>query len=838
MNEIYDHKATESRWQDAWRKLHVFEVDAISNKPKYYILEMFPYPSGTIHMGHVRNYTMGDAMARYKAARGFNVMHPMGWDAFGLPAENAAIKHKTHPAKWTYSNIAYMKRQFERMGWLFDWRREAATCAPDYYRWEQLFFIQMLEKGLAYRKLSSVNWCNSCNTVLANEQVEEGKCWRCENDVTTKELTQWFYKVTAYAEELLAGCDKLPGWDERVTTMQRHWIGKSEGAELLFEVADGPKKGVKIPVFTTRPDTVGGVSFLSLAPEHALTLELARGANIEARVAAFVDKVRKIDKIKRSAENFEKEGVALGAHVLNPVTGEKVPVFAANFVLMDYGSGAVMAVPAHDVRDHAFAKKYGLPIKQVIAPLLESGAELPRPVSEAAYTEPGRLVNSGEFTGLTSEDAKRKIPQWLEKKGAGHPTVNYKLRDWGISRQRYWGTPIPIIHCEKCGPVPVPKHELPVVLPEDVEFTGEGASPLSKSAVFVNVPCPKCGALGRRDTDTMDTFVESSWYYLRFCSLPTPDKPFRPEDVAYWGPIDQYIGGIEHATMHLLYFRFFHRVLQDLGWIPAGVAREPATNLLNQGIVYKDGAKMSKSKGNVVDPDSIIERFGADTARLFILFAAPPEKVIEWSDQGVEGSYRFIGRVWRMLQGNISLIQDVKPYAGQQSALNHAEAKKLRTKTHQTIQKVTNDLDHDFRFNTAISAIMELVNEIYSFKVELNDQTGREVLRESIETVVRLLCPFAPHVTEELWRLLGHDSLLTLEKWRDHDAQAVLLDVITIVVQVNGKHRANLTISKDVPKDEIAAMASKDPHVVAHLKDKELVRTVVVPGRLVNFVVK
>ncbi len=835
MNEIYDHKATEARWQEVWRKLHVFEVDASSDKPKYYILEMFPYPSGTIHMGHVRNYTMGDAMARYKAARGFNVMHPMGWDAFGLPAENAAIKHKTHPAKWTYSNIAYMKRQFERMGWLFDWRREMATCAPDYYRWEQLFFIQMLEKGLAYRKLSSVNWCNSCNTVLANEQVEEGKCWRCESEVTTKELTQWFYKVTAYAEELLAGCDHLPGWDERVTTMQRHWIGKSEGAELLFEVADGPKKGVKIPVFTTRPDTVGGVSFLSLAPEHPLTLELARGAGVDAEVAAFVDKVRKIDKIKRTDENYEKEGVALGAHVLNPVTGEKVPVFAANFVLMDYGSGAVMAVPAHDVRDHAFAKKYGLPIKQVIAPL---EGELPKQVSDAAYTELGRLVNSGEFSGLTSEDAKKKIPLWLEKKGAGRPTINYKLRDWGISRQRYWGTPIPIIHCDKCGPVPVPKDELPVILPEDVEFTGEGASPLSKSAVFANVPCPKCGAMGRRDTDTMDTFVESSWYYLRFCSLPTPDKPFRAEDIAYWGPIDQYIGGIEHATMHLLYFRFFHRVLQDLGWFPKSVSREPATNLLNQGIVYKDGAKMSKSKGNVVDPDSIIERFGADTARLFILFAAPPEKVIEWSDQGVEGAYRFIGRVWRMLQGNISLIQDVKPYAGKQAGLNHAEAKKLRTKAHLTLAKVTNDLDHDFRFNTAISAIMELVNEIYSFKVELNDQTGREVLREAIETVVRLLSPFAPHMTEELWKLLGHEQLLTLEKWRDHDAEAVVLDMITIVVQVNGKHRANLNISKDVPKDEVAAMAAKDPAVVAHLKDKELVRTVVVPGRLVNFVVK
>ncbi|MBI3543961.1 MAG: leucine--tRNA ligase [Deltaproteobacteria bacterium] len=838
MQDTFDHKQTESRWQEAWRKQHVFEVDRTTDKPKYYILEMFPYPSGTLHMGHVRNYTIGDVIARYKAARGFNVMHPMGWDAFGLPAENAAIKHKTHPSRWTYSNIAYMKRQFERMGWLFDWRREVATCAADYYKWEQLFFIQMLEKGLAYRKLSTVNWCPSCNTVLANEQVEEGRCWRCENETTTKELTQWFFKVTQYAEELLDGIDKLTGWPERVTSQQKHWIGRSDGAEILFEVADGPSKGKKIPVFTTRPDTVCGVTYLSLAPEHPLTLELATGAGRAAEVSAFAEKVRKVDKIKRTDENYEKEGVSLGVHVINPVTGAKVPLFAANFVLMDYGTGAVMAVPAHDVRDHAFAKKYGLPIKKVIEAVDLPADAPPVYVQDMAYTDHGKLLDSGEFTGLTSEEAKKKIPIWLEKKGAGRPTVNYKLRDWGLSRQRYWGAPIPIIHCDKDGAVPVPKDQLPVVLPEDVEFTGEGASPLARSEKFLNVKCPKCGGPAKRETDTMDTFVESSWYYLRYMSIPTPDKPFAAEDVKYWGPVDQYIGGVEHATMHLLYFRFFHRVLQDLGWVPAGVPREPATRLLNQGIVYKDGAKMSKSKGNVVDPDGLIERYGADTTRLFVLFAAPPEKVLEWSDAGVEGSYRFVGRVWRMVHANLSLIQDVKPWSAPHASIANPDAKKLRTKAHQTIQKVTADLDHDFRFNTAISAIMELVNEIYGFKVELNDEPSRQILRESIDTVVRLLSPFAPHLCEELWKNLGNASLLSLEPWRDHDAQAVELDVITVVVQVNGKHRANITLSKAVSKDDMAAIAARDPKVTLFLDGKELVRTVIVPGKLVNFVVK
>ncbi|MEW6056539.1 MAG: leucine--tRNA ligase [Bdellovibrionota bacterium] len=832
-SDIFDHRQIEPKWQETWKKAHFFEVQPEKGRPKYYILEMFPYPSGTIHMGHVRNYTIGDVMARYKALRGFNVMHPMGWDAFGLPAENAAIKNKTHPAKWTYSNIAYMKRQFERMGWLFDWRREAATCSADYYKWEQLFFIKMYEKGLAYRKLSTVNWCPSCNTVLANEQVEAGRCWRCENEVTTKELVQWFLKVTAYAEELLEGCDKLTGWPERVKAMQKHWIGKSEGAEILFEVADGPKRGTKIPVFTTRPDTVCGVSFMSLAPEHPLTLELAQGTSQEAKVAEFVEKVRKVDKIKRTDENYEKEGVFVGAHVLNPVTGGKLPVYAANFVLMEYGSGAVMAVPAHDVRDHAFAKKYGLPIQEVIH------SETPHPsVQEQAFTEQGCLVNSAQFSGLSSEEAKQKIPHWLQEKGLGKPTVNYKLRDWGISRQRYWGAPIPMIHCAKCGTVPVPEKDLPVILPEDVEFTGEGASPLAKSEKFLNVPCPKCAGPGQRETDTMDTFMESSWYYLRFCSIPSAERPFVAEDVKYWCPIDQYIGGIEHATMHLLYFRFYHRVLQDLGWLPKDISREPAEKLLNQGIVYKDGAKMSKSKGNIVDPDALIQRYGADTTRLFVLFAAPPEKVLEWSDAGVEGSYRFLGRVWRMFQGNLSLIQDVQPYSAAHSDLNHVDAKKVRTKTHQTIQKVTADLEQDFRFNTAISAIMELVNEIYGFKVELSDQVGRQVLRESIESVVRLLNPFAPHLTEELWQALGNTTLLSKEKWVDHDPSAVELDVITIVVQVNGKLRANLMLSKHVDKDALAQIAAKDPKVQGHLEGKEIIRTVVVPGKLVNFVVK
>lgn len=834
MSDQFDHKRLDTKWQEAWRAAGIEKADRLpgeDGKPKFYIMEMFPYPSGTIHMGHVRNYTPGDVLARYKRKRGFNVMHPMGWDAFGLPAENAAIKHKTHPAKWTYSNIAYMRRQFEKMGWLFDWRREAATCTPDYYKWEQLWFVEMYKKGLAYRKLSTVNWCPSCNTVLANEQVEDGKCWRCESETTTKELTQWFLKYTAYAEELLSGLDTLKEWPERIVTMQRNWIGRSDGAEVHFEVADGPLKGTKIPVFTTRPDTICGVTFMSLAPEHPLTLGLARGAKNEGIVTQFAEKVRKIDKTKRTDENYEKEGVSLGAHAINPVTGDRIPIFAANFVLMDYGTGAVMAVPAHDVRDHAFAKKYGLPIKEVI----NAG---PAPsVQETAFVEHGKLVNSGQFTGLTSEEAQKKIPQWLAKNGKGKPAVSYKLRDWGISRQRYWGAPIPMLYCEKCGVVPVPEKDLPVVLPEDVEFTGEGASPLSKNEKFLNAECPKCKGSARRETDTMDTFVESSWYYLRYCSLPSPDKPFSTEDVKYWCPVDLYIGGIEHATMHLLYFRFYHRVLQDLGWIPKEIGREPNKRLINQGIVYKDGSKMSKSKGNIVDPDALLDKYGADTTRLFIMFASPLEKVLEWSDSGVEGSYRFLGRVWRMVRNNGTLIEGVRACAGPHGELTNTEARKLRTKVHQTIQKVTSDLD-EYRFNTAISAIMELVNEIYGFAAELNDQVARSVLREAIEAVIRLLNPFAPHITEELWEQIGNKTLLSLEQWQDHDPAAVELDVVTIVVQVNGKLRANLSISKTVPKDELEGIAAKDSRVAAHLEGKERVKTIVVPGKLINFVVK
>ncbi len=869
MTSEYHPKTIELKWQQIWKDSKLLEVDPHPTKPKYYVLEMFPYPSGTLHMGHVRNYTIGDVIARYKYARGFQVLHPMGWDAFGLPAENAAIKNKTHPAKWTYSNITYMKHQFERLGYLFDWRREVVTCAPDYYKWEQLFFLKMLEKGLTYRKLSSVNWCESCQTVLANEQVEEGCCWRCESEVTTKELSQWFIKTTAYAEELLKGCDELKGWPDRVVAMQKHWIGRSEGAQVLFEILDGNCKGIKIPVFTTRVDTICGVTFLSLAPEHPLVSEIVKGTSQEKKVIAFVEKVRKQDKLKRTAENFEKEGISLGAHVLNPVTGEKIPLYAANFVLMDYGTGAVMAVPAHDTRDYLFAKKYGLPIKQVIQPVDQVSLD----IHASAFTDLGELIGSGQFTGLTSEEAKIKIPQWLEKQGLGNITLNYKLRDWGVSRQRFWGTPIPIIYCESCGIVPVLEKDLPVVLPEDVEFTGEGPSPLAKHEGFLRVNCPRCQKSAKRETDTMDTFVESSWYYLRYislpsaftslersssvprpwtapqaprcsggsareCSGPAPQKPFDPEDAKYWLPIDHYTGGIEHATMHLLYFRFYHRVLQDLGFLPNTVGREPCSHLLNQGIVYKDGFKMSKSKGNVVDPEALIEKFGTDTIRLFILFAAPPEKVLEWSDHGVEGSSRFLGRVWRMVHNNFSLMREVKVYSDDHSKIVNSEAKNLRTKVHQTIQKVTLALDQNFHFNTAIAAVMELVNEVYVFKAELHDTVSRQILRESIEAVIRLLCPFSPHICEELWQTIEYTTLLSAEKWLDYDPQAVDLEKITVVIQVNGKLRGSFLVPKDTDGQVLEKFAKTDPKIQNYLQDKELLRTVVVPNKLINFVVR
>lgn len=838
----YNPQRVETKWQERWAREKTWEVREDTSKPKYYILDMFPYPSGRLHMGHVRNYTLGDVIGRYRRAQGLNVLHPMGWDAFGLPAENAAIKNKTHPEKWTLENIQTMKKQLQRLGLGYDWSREVTTCLPEYYRWEQLIFTEMFRRDLAYKKKSSVNWCPSCQTVLANEQVEDGKCWRCDSETTTKELEQWFLRITRYAEELLKGIDTLTGWPEKVRLMQKHWIGRSEGTEIQFEIHDLPRGNSPaapiLTVFTTRPDTLMGVTYVAIAPEHPLTSAIAQGKN-EAAVKAFVEKCRKQDKIARLADDAPKEGVNTGRFAIHPVTGEKVPIFVANFVVTDYGTGALMAVPAHDTRDHAFAKAYGLPIRQVIS---SENPDTPT-VDDVAYTGPGVLVNSGKFDGQESEDAKAAITEALEKMNKGRATVTYRLRDWGLSRQRYWGAPIPIIHCDTCGAVPVPAGELPVVLPKDVEFTGEGASPLSKHPAFREVKCPKCAnPKARRETDTMDTFMESSWYYLRYLSPQDAHAPFDKEAARYWLGVDQYIGGIEHATMHLLYFRFFHKVLRDLGYLPQGLAEqdrnEPVRNLLNQGIVYKDGAKMSKSKGNVVEPDSIIAKYGADTARVFSMFAAPPEKVLEWADQGVEGASRFLQRVWRLVEKHESVIKPVTSFAGKHADLKTEAARKLRSKTHQTIQKVRSDFENGYHFNTAIAATMELVNETYTFPLAFGNAEHLSVLRESIETTLRLLHPFAPHMTEELWERLGHNQTLTGLCLPEADADALVRDIVPLVVQVNGKHRGTLEISVTLTEEQVVKLAREDAKVAPHMEGKTLVRTIYVPKRLVNFVMK
>ncbi|HEY8369577.1 MAG TPA: leucine--tRNA ligase [Thermodesulfobacteriota bacterium] len=826
----YDPKAVEPKWQARWAQGRVFEVDEDPAKPKYYCLEMFPYPSGRIHMGHVRVYSIGDVIARYKRMRGFNVLHPMGWDAFGMPAENAAIKNKTHPAEWTYKNIGYMKSQLQRMGLSYDWRREVTTCAPEYYRWEQWLFTRMFQKGLAYKRLGTVNWCPVDETVLANEQVEGGRCWRCGAEVTTRELSQWFFRITAYAEELLEGLDRLTGWPERVVTMQRNWIGKSVGAEIEFDV-EGSSEPIR--VFTTRPDTLGGATFMSLAPEHPRVAELAKQGGREAEVAAFVEKVRRQERIRRTAEDQEKEGVFTGAYCVNPLNGRRMPIWVANFVLMDYGTGAVMAVPTGDQRDFEFARKYGLPMVLSVTPKGEPPLD-PAKMTEA-YTAPGVLVNSGPFDGMDSEAAKDAIAEWLAARGKGRKTVSYRLRDWGISRQRYWGAPVPIIYCPDHGAVPVPDDQLPVVLPEDVEFTGTGASPLAKLERFVNAPCPTCGKMGRRETDTMDTFVESSWYFARYTSPGYDRGMFDRLKAKYWLPVDQYIGGVEHAILHLLYARFYTKVMRDFGLVDFD---EPFTNLLSQGMVIKDGAKMSKSHGNVVDPDALIDQYGADTARLFSLFAAPPEKDLEWSDQGVQGCFRFISRVWRLVVEEPDLWRD-GPEVGvsvDREALPR-ELAALRRKTHATIKKVTDDLD-GFRFNTAIAAIMELVNAIYLAR-EAHGTAGAagSVLREAIVAVVRLLAPFVPHVADELWERMGGRETLVFQNWPTFDPALVQADEVLIVVQVNGKVRSRITLPADSPEDDVRAAALADARVREFTGGKPPRKVVVVPNKLVSIVV-
>ncbi|MBN1381583.1 MAG: leucine--tRNA ligase [Deltaproteobacteria bacterium] len=860
MSGKYNPRTIEEKWQRHWEEKQIFKVTEDGNKKKYYLLEMFPYPSGKIHMGHVRNYTIGDVIARYKSMKGYNVLHPMGWDAFGMPAENAAIEHGIHPEKWTRENIANMKKQLKRMGFSYDWDREVSTCEPEYYRWEQMFFLWMYEKGLAYKKTSSVNWCFKCKTVLANEQVEGGLCWRCGTEVGEKVLDQWFFRITAYVEELLEYCDKLPGWPERVMTMQKNWIGKSYGCEISFPMADSDDV---IKVFTTRQDTIFGATFMLIAAEHPLVMELVTGKPIEQEVSAFVDKVKRQDKMVRTSEYYEKEGVFLDSYCLNPVTDQKMPIFAANFVLADYGTGCVMAVPTHDQRDFEFAKKYDLPLIVVIQP---KDRPLDPETMPEAYVEEGILVNSGQFNGMENMKALDSIATYFESIGRGKKTIQYRLRDWGISRQRYWGAPIPIINCKKCGTVPVPEADLPVVLPLDVVLTGEGGSPLAKHPSFVETTCPSCGQPATRETDTMDTFVESSWYFDRYCSAHHTEKPgLDKTKVDYWMPVDQYIGGIEHAIMHLLYARFYSKVLRDFGILSVD---EPFTNLLTQGMVCKESMrcpthgylfpeeveeekcvhcqqpvtigkteKMSKSLKNVVDPDYLIRKYGADTTRLFCLFASPPEKDLEWSDQGVDGAFRFINRTWRIIMDYRDVIRDVKPFQG--DAELPEDLKNLRRKTHQTIKKVTSDIEDRFHFNTAISAVMELVNVLYQIpKPDKENRIDLAVVRETVESIILLLTPIVPHVAEELWKNIGHQNTLSKISWPTYDPAIAAEEEITIVIQINGKLRSRINVPAEEEAEAIKNLAQADEKIVKLVEGKQIVKVVYVPKKLVNIVVK
>ncbi len=831
MDQNYNFSAIEKKWQQRWQARHQNKVEVDQTKPKLYILEMFPYPSGKIHMGHVRNYSIGDVIARFKLMQGFNVLHPMGWDAFGLPAENAAIKNKIHPAKWTRSNIANMRERLQRLGFSYDWDRELATCDRSYYKWGQWIFLKLYEKGLVYKKKSIVNWCDECNTSLANEQIEGDQCWRGHTSIGQRELEQWHCRITDYAEELLEFCEKLPGWPERVLTMQKNWIGKSYGTSVLFPFADA--EGA-VEIFTTRPDTLFGATFMVLAPEHPLARSLSAGTPQEQAVLEFVNKVGLLEKAVRTDDATEKEGVFTGKYAINPLTNERIPIWVANFVLMEYGTGAIMAVPTHDQRDFEFAQKYGLPLRIVIqAPDQPLAAD----TMTAAYTDDGVLINSGPFDGQPNRAAMQGITEFLTAQGIGKATVNYRLRDWGISRQRYWGNPIPMIHCATCGVVPVPEADLPVVLPEGIDFSPTGGNPLANVPEFLHTTCPKCGQPARRDTDTMDTFVDSSWYYMRYTCPHYEDGPLDPETLRYWMNVDQYIGGIEHAILHLLYSRFFTKVLRDMGIVEFD---EPFENLLTQGMVIKDGRKMSKSFGNVVDPDSQIEKFGADATRLFILFAAPPEKDLDWSDQAAEGSYRFLNRLWRLMYNVLPEIDaiNVGTFAGE--TLTPA-AKNLRRQTHVTIKKVTEDLDGRFHFNTAISAVMELVNAIYAFELPPADNperfVARRVLREAMEAAVMLMSPFVPHVAEELWEILGYPDSIFQSSWRTYDEDAARAEEVLIVLQINGKVRSRITVAADASDAEITAIALRDERVQSFTQGKKPRKVIVVPNKLVNVVI-
>ena len=828
IQEKYAPHDIEAKWQKYWEENKTFKVEMDKDKPKSYVLEMFPYPSGNLHMGHVRNYSIGDVIARFRTMKGFNVLHPMGWDSFGMPAENAAIKHNIPPKKWTLENIANMTRQLKALGLSYDWDREVTTCKEDYYKWTQWFFELFYKRGLAVKKESAVNWCDTCNTVLANEQVIDGKCWRCDHEVVKKDLSQWFFKITDYADELLKDLDLLPGWPERVKTMQHNWIGRSEGLEFSFEI---PALNDTVAVYTTRPDTAYGVTFMALAAEHPLIKKICENNPKADEINAFCERVRNQSEIERTSSESEKEGVFTGVYCINPFTGRKVEIWVTNYVLYDYGTGAVMGVPTGDQRDWMFADKYGIEKIVTICPI---GKELKLEEMTCAYEEKeGMLVNSGEFTGMEMHKAMSAIMDKAEAEGFGKRRVNYRLRDWLISRQRYWGAPIPIIYCPHCGEVLVPEDQLPVRLPEDVSFTAGAKSPLATSEEFVHCKCPKCGADATRETDTMDTFLCSSWYYLRYTDAHNDKMPFDKELNNYWGPVDQYIGGIEHAILHLLYSRFFVKVLRDAGLVDYD---EPFSNLLTQGMVIKDGAKMSKSLGNVVSPEEILSKYGADTARLFILFAAPPERELEWSDQGVEGSFRFLNRIWRIVQAfEDVLAQKVTEY--DHSNLSEAD-KDLRRVLHSSIKKVTNDIETRFNFNTAISTMMELVNALYAYK-EAAKEPNAGLIYEAISDLIKMMSPFVPHITEELWRgAIDANSSVHEQSWPECDEEALKVDNVEIVLQVNGKVRGRLTVPAEATKEELEKIAMADANVQAHIGDATIRKVICVPGRLVNIVAK
>lgn len=828
IQEKYAPHDIEAKWQKYWEENKTFKVEMDKDKPKSYVLEMFPYPSGNLHMGHVRNYSIGDVIARFRTMKGFNVLHPMGWDSFGMPAENAAIKHNIPPKKWTLENIANMTRQLKALGLSYDWDREVTTCKEDYYKWTQWFFELFYKRGLAVKKESAVNWCDTCNTVLANEQVIDGKCWRCDHEVVKKDLSQWFFKITDYADELLKELDLLPGWPERVKTMQHNWIGRSEGLEFSFEI---PALNDTVAVYTTRPDTAYGVTFMALAAEHPLIKKICENNPKADEINAFCERVRNQSEIERTSSESEKEGVFTGVYCINPFTGRKVEIWVTNYVLYDYGTGAVMGVPTGDQRDWMFADKYGIEKIVTICPI---GKELKLEEMTCAYEEKeGMLVNSGEFTGMEMHKAMSAIMDKAEAEGFGKRRVNYRLRDWLISRQRYWGAPIPIIYCPHCGEVLVPEDQLPVRLPEDVSFTAGAKSPLATSEKFVHCKCPKCGADATRETDTMDTFLCSSWYYLRYTDAHNDKMPFDKELNNYWGPVDQYIGGIEHAILHLLYSRFFVKVLRDAGLVDYD---EPFSNLLTQGMVIKDGAKMSKSLGNVVSPEEILSKYGADTARLFILFAAPPERELEWSDQGVEGSFRFLNRIWRIVQAfEAVLAQKVTEY--DHSNLSEAD-KDLRRVLHSSIKKVTNDIETRFNFNTAISTMMELVNALYAYK-EAAKEPNAGLIYEAISDLIKMMSPFVPHITEELWRgAIDANSSVHEQSWPECDEEALKVDNVEIVLQVNGKVRGRLTVPAEATKEELEKIAMADANVQAHIGDATVRKVICVPGRLVNIVAK